>query len=41
MKNNEWIEAIKEELRMIKKNKKNDIWVLMDKPLYKKVIGVK
>jgi hypothetical protein len=40
MKNNEWIEAIKEELRMIKK-KKNDIWVLMDKHLYKKVIGVK
>ena len=38
MKNNEWIEAIKKELRMIEKN---DTWVLMDKPLHKKVIGVK
>jgi len=38
VKNNEWIEAMQEELRMIEKN---DTWVLMDKPLHKKVIGVK
>ena len=38
MKNNEWIEAMQEELRMIEKN---DTWVLMDKPLHKKAIGVK
>jgi len=29
---------MKEELRMIEKN---DTWVLMDKPLHKKAIGVK
>jgi len=38
MKNNEWIEAMKEKLRMIEKN---DTWVLKDKPLHKKTIGVK
>jgi hypothetical protein len=38
VKNNEWIEAMQEELRMIEKN---DTWVLIDKPLHKKVIGVK
>jgi hypothetical protein len=38
MKNNEWIEAIKEELIMIEKN---DTWVLMDKCSHKKAIGVK
>jgi hypothetical protein len=38
MKNNEWIEAMKEKLRMIEKN---DTWVLKDKPLHKKAIGVK
>jgi uncharacterized protein YpiB (UPF0302 family) len=38
MKNNEWIEAMQEELRMIEKN---DTWVLMDKPLHKRAIGVK
>ena len=38
MKNNEWIEAIKKELRMIEKN---DTWVLMDKSSHKKAIEVK
>ena len=34
----EWVEAMQEELKMIEKN---DTWVLMDKPLHKKAIGVK
>jgi hypothetical protein len=38
VKNNEWIEAIKKELRMIEKN---DTWVLMDKSSHKKAIEVK
>ena len=38
VKKSEWIEAMQEELRMIEKN---DTWVLMDKPLHKKAIGVK
>ena len=38
MKNNEWIEVIKKELRMIEKN---DTWVLMDKSSHKKAIEVK
>jgi hypothetical protein len=38
VKKSEWIEAMHEELRMIEKN---DTWVLMDKPLHKKAIGVK
>jgi hypothetical protein len=38
VKNNEWIEVIKKELRMIEKN---DTWVLMDKSSHKKAIEVK
>jgi len=38
IKNDKWIEAMKEELRMIEKN---DTWMLVDKPLQKKITGVK
>ncbi|RVW91763.1 Retrovirus-related Pol polyprotein from transposon RE1 [Vitis vinifera] len=37
-KDDKWIEAMKEELRMIEKN---DTWELVDKPQHRKVIGVK
>ena len=37
-KNDKWIEAMKEELRMIKKN---DTWELVDRPQHRKVVGVK
>ena len=33
-----WVQAIKEELRMIEKNQ---TWVLVDRPIHKKAIGVK
>ncbi|RVW95066.1 Retrovirus-related Pol polyprotein from transposon RE1 [Vitis vinifera] len=37
-KDDKWIEAMKEELRMIEKN---DTWELVDRPQHRKVIGVK
>ncbi|WJZ91618.1 hypothetical protein VitviT2T_010675 [Vitis vinifera] len=37
-KDDKWIEAMKEELRMIEKN---DTWELVDIPQHRKVIGVK
>ncbi|RVW21205.1 Retrovirus-related Pol polyprotein from transposon RE1 [Vitis vinifera] len=37
-KDDKWIEAMKEELRMIEKN---DTWELVDSPQHRKVIGVK
>ena len=37
-KDDKWIEAMKEELRMIEKN---DTWELVDRPQHRNVIGVK
>ena len=37
-RNTKWIEAMKEELSMIEKN---NTWELVEKPAYRKVIGVK
>jgi hypothetical protein len=39
-KDSKWIEEIKEELRMIEK-KKNQTWILVDKPSHKNLIGIK
>ena len=38
MQDRKWLSAMKEELSMIEKNK---TWKLVQRPLYKKVIGVK